>query len=111
MEYSHWTPRLAIGAGTVLAASFLFGSPASAYVAQFSCAPHPPPSTQANYSWADGTATTTVYYNNHCSHKVDVTLHFITTTGSIVNKCWHTPAGKNHKVWNYRDLNDITKGC
>ena len=29
-----------------------------------------PAGEQANYSWADGITTVTVYFNNHCSHKV-----------------------------------------
>ena len=29
-----------------------------------------PKDATSNYSWADGVTTVTVYFNNHCSHKV-----------------------------------------
>ncbi|GAA3432117.1 hypothetical protein [Kutzneria kofuensis] len=29
-----------------------------------------PSDAKANYSWGDGFTTVTVYFNNHCSHKV-----------------------------------------
>jgi hypothetical protein len=108
---TYWTiQRMAIGAGTVLAASLLLNSPASAKnTAGWFCSAES--AHRSNYTWADGTATTTVYYNNHCGHDFNVTLHFITLTGEIVNKCWRTPTGKSHKVWDYSDLNDISKGC
>jgi len=106
----HWTiPRIAIGAGTVLAATILLSSPASAYYTGYFCSAQS--ARRANYTWGDGTATTTVYYNNHCRRRFNVTLYFITIPGKIVSRCWRTPTGKSHKVWNYSDLNDIQKGC
>ncbi|MGL3106663.1 hypothetical protein [Bradyrhizobium sp. BR 1432] len=107
--HAHWTPRLATGASIVLATSLLSGSPASAYYAGFFCSEQS--AKRANYTWADGSATTTVYYNNHCGRRVNVTLNFITVIGKVVSKCWRTPAGKSHKVWGYSDLNDIAGGC
>lgn len=106
---AYTTRRMAIGASTLLVASLLLGSPASARYRGFFCSAHS--ADRTNYTWTDGTATTTVYYNNHCGRRFNVTLNFITIPGNVVSKCWRTPARKSHKVWNYSDLNDIAKGC
>ncbi|CAN7250635.1 hypothetical protein LJR220_001044 [Bradyrhizobium sp. LjRoot220] len=103
------TRRTAIAASTVIAASLLQGSPASAYYEGFFCSEQS--SRRANYTWGDGTIRTKVYYNNHCRRRVKVTLNFITIPGNVVSKCWRTPAGKGSKVWNFQDLNDIQRGC
>jgi hypothetical protein len=103
------TRRIAIGASTVLAVSLLLGSPASARYRGWFCSAES--ANRVNYTWEDGNATTTLYYNNHCRRKVNITLNFITIPGKLVSKCWRTPAVKGHKVWNFRDLNDIEKGC
>ncbi|MFG6194021.1 hypothetical protein [Nonomuraea sp. JJY05] len=39
----------------------------------------------ANYSWGEGTTTATIYFNNHCSHKVSVKIMFV-RKGSVGNK-------------------------
>ncbi|MGW6504089.1 hypothetical protein [Nonomuraea angiospora] len=33
------------------------------------------PAAKANYSWADGRTSVTVYFNNHCSHKMSAKPH------------------------------------
>jgi len=107
---THWTTRrIATGAGTVLATSLLLGSPASAHYRGYFCSAES--ANRVNFTWEDGNATTTLYYNNHCRRKFNVTLNFITIPGNVVSKCFRTPAAKGHKVWNFRDLNDIAKGC
>jgi hypothetical protein len=108
--HAYWTTRLmAIGASTALAASLLLVSPASARYRGYFCSAES--INRANYTWADGTFTTKVYYNNHCGRKFKVRLNFITKTGQVVSKCWRTPAGKSYRVWPYSDLNDMDKGC
>ncbi|WP_431931111.1 hypothetical protein [Nonomuraea jabiensis] len=39
----------------------------------------------ANYSWGEGNTTATIYFNNHCSHKVSVKITFV-RKGSVGDK-------------------------
>jgi hypothetical protein len=66
-------------------------------------------SCEANYFWDAGIQTTSVYYNNHCSHEVKVTLTFVSNPGSRT-ECWSTPRGKGEQEFTM-GLTDITKGC
>ncbi|MGP3960746.1 hypothetical protein ACTWPT_32520 [Nonomuraea sp. 3N208] len=44
-----------------------------------------PRSKWANYSWGEGNTTVTIYFNNHCSHKVSVRIMFV-RKGSVGDK-------------------------
>jgi hypothetical protein len=39
----------------------------------------------ANYSWGEGNTTVTIYFNNHCSHRVSVKIMFV-RKGSVGDK-------------------------
>ncbi|MEU0478421.1 MULTISPECIES: hypothetical protein [unclassified Streptosporangium] len=74
-----------------------------------------PAGKKANYSWGTGSNdSTTVYFNNHCSHKVKAKLHFRAGGGQTTTKCLITngkTSGKK-KFWVTRyHLKKITKGC
>jgi len=56
-----------------------------------------PSGAKANYSWGDGVTTVTVYFNNHCSHKVSAgvvtkdqddrtSVYCLTTNGGTTGK-------------------------
>ena len=64
-----------------------------------------PQGNLANYSYSNGIATTTIYYNNHCSSAIYVTVH---DTGG--NDCWLTPTGKSSKIYKPA-VTGITEGC
>lgn len=74
-----------------------------------------PKGAKANFSWEDGIDTVTVYYNNHCSHRVDAQLAFISGDGFATFKCLHVGAGvKGHTRYDTDSnwvLNKINKGC
>ncbi|WP_326672500.1 hypothetical protein [Streptomyces sp. NBC_01257] len=68
-----------------------------------------------NYSWGDGSYdSVTVYFNNHCSHKVGAKLHFQAGGGQKTTRCLTTNGGtkgkKKFSVTRYH-LKKITKGC
>ena len=65
-----------------------------------------PQGASANYSWAGGIETTTIYYNNHCQSSIFVSVHI---TGRGVD-CWNTPKGKGKEVFP-QGVNKITEGC
>ncbi|TMR25644.1 hypothetical protein ETD86_00515 [Nonomuraea turkmeniaca] len=44
-----------------------------------------PSSKWANYSWGEGNTSVTIYFNNHCSHKVSVKITFV-RKGSVGDK-------------------------
>ncbi|MGN9837525.1 hypothetical protein ACTMTI_05315 [Nonomuraea sp. H19] len=44
-----------------------------------------PRGKSANYSWGEGNTTATIYFNNHCSHKVSVKIMFV-RKGSVGDK-------------------------
>ncbi|MGI5286355.1 hypothetical protein ACQEVF_23855 [Nonomuraea polychroma] len=39
----------------------------------------------ANYSWGEGNTSVTIYFNNHCSHRVSVRITFV-RKGSVGDK-------------------------
>lgn len=39
----------------------------------------------ANYSWGEGNTSVTIYFNNHCSHKVSAKIMFV-RKGSVGDK-------------------------
>ncbi|MEU7862242.1 hypothetical protein [Nonomuraea sp. NPDC049141] len=39
----------------------------------------------ANYSWGEGNTSATIYFNNHCSHKVSAKIMFV-RKGSVGDK-------------------------
>ncbi|WP_093167391.1 hypothetical protein [Sinosporangium album] len=75
-----------------------------------------PRGKKTNYSWGTGSwNSTTVYFNNHCSHKVKAKLHFKSQSGrENATKCLNTNGGTNGKkkfsMTRYQ-LVKITKGC
>jgi hypothetical protein len=68
-----------------------------------------PAGNHANYSWGAGIQTTRVYYNNHCSKPMKVTLTFVSNPGSR-KECWTTPRGKGDELFTM-GLTSIKKGC
>lgn len=78
-----------------------------------------PAGNKVNYSWDNsGSASTTVYFNNHCSHHVRATLHY-TKRGDNpeIIDCLNTNGGtKGRKKFaaeplpGYK-LTNISKGC
>lgn len=73
------------------------------------CSGRPETGAKANYSWNNGIQTARVYYNNHCSKRMMVTLTFISNPGSR-RECWRTPRGKGDKLFTF-GLTSIRKGC
>ncbi|MFC4009949.1 hypothetical protein ACFOY2_22155 [Nonomuraea purpurea] len=54
----------------------------------------------ANYSWGEGNTTVTIYFNNHCSHKVSAKIRF-EAKGSV---------GSNGPKFQCMTVNAKTKG-
>ncbi|WP_049562358.1 hypothetical protein [Nonomuraea sp. SBT364] len=73
-----------------------------------------PKGARSNYSWADGDISVTVYFNNHCSHRVYATLH-INNPVANYRECFVTNGGtKGKKKFNIgaaSTLTRITSGC
>ncbi|WP_431869902.1 hypothetical protein [Nocardiopsis eucommiae] len=65
---------------------------------------------KVNFSWSNGIVTTTLYYNNHCSHDQRVTVKL---RGAVVpSVCLVTKAGTKSNVrYNATAITDVTKGC
>jgi hypothetical protein len=65
---------------TVLASAgfAVFLAPSAALAAEpehkFSIDCEKPKDAKSNYSWSEGTISVTVYFNNHCAHKVKAKL-------------------------------------
>ncbi|WP_326646125.1 hypothetical protein OG884_15870 [Streptosporangium sp. NBC_01755] len=73
-----------------------------------------PRGKKANYSWGTGGVSTTVYFNNHCSHKVPAKLHFKSAIGTTTKRCMITngnTSGKKRFWVPGFQLQKITKGC
>lgn len=73
-----------------------------------------PSGKKTNYSWKNGNSSTTVYFNNHCSHRVYAQLHFKGPEGTR-KECLATNGGTNGKK-KFRkglaeNLTKITKDC
>ncbi|WP_433444267.1 hypothetical protein [Nonomuraea sp. CA-141351] len=73
-----------------------------------------PSGKRTNYSWEDGNTSTTVYFNNHCTHRVYATLHFKGPLGTE-KKCLATNGGTSGKKKFGKgvavNLAKITKNC
>ncbi|MFI6452732.1 hypothetical protein ACIBF6_14355 [Streptosporangium amethystogenes] len=73
-----------------------------------------PGGKETNYSWKDGNSSTTVYFNNHCSHRVYAQLHFKGPAGTR-KECLATNGGTSGKKKFSKglaeNLTKITKDC
>ncbi|MEU8395327.1 hypothetical protein AB0C28_09060 [Nonomuraea sp. NPDC048892] len=73
-----------------------------------------PSGKKANYSWSDGNSSTTVYFNNHCSHRVYAQLHFKGPAGTR-KECLATNGGTKGKKKFHKglaeNLTNITRDC
>ncbi|NBE95935.1 hypothetical protein FE391_12220 [Nonomuraea sp. KC401] len=73
-----------------------------------------PTGRKTNYSWKDGNSSTTVYFNNHCSHRVYAELHFKGPAGTR-KECLATNGGtegkKKFRKGLAENLTRITKDC
>jgi hypothetical protein len=77
-----------------------------------------PVGEKTNYSWSNsGSVSVTVYFNNHCSHKVYATLHYTKSGEPDIIDCLNTNGGtKGKKKFPHEplpgySLQKITKGC
>ncbi|MEO3867325.1 hypothetical protein ABGB18_00690 [Nonomuraea sp. B12E4] len=62
----------------------------------------------ANFSWTPGTLYTTVYYNNHCLHDVNVTVH--DDAGGATECLTTTAVTKGSKEF-YGRVEKLTRDC
>jgi len=73
-----------------------------------------PSGKKTNYSWEDGNTSTTVDFNNHCSHRVYATVHFDGPAGAR-EECLATNGGtdgrKKFRKGLAESLTKITKDC
>jgi hypothetical protein len=86
------TPATAVSAqagtaqtGAAIAAAKGSTASVSAGVERDSVSCSKPRGKRANYSWGEGNTTVTIYFNNHCSHKVSVRITFV-RKGSVGDK-------------------------
>ncbi|WP_188196063.1 hypothetical protein [Nonomuraea sp. SYSU D8015] len=74
-----------------------------------------PRGARTNFSWGDGITTVTVYFNNHCSHRVSAKLHIKNSVGGNYTECMVTNGGtkgrKKFHIGAAGTLTEITKGC
>ncbi|MFF0145465.1 hypothetical protein ATK36_1647 [Amycolatopsis sulphurea] len=76
-----------------------------------------PKNAKANYSWGDGITNVTVYFNNHCSHKVSagIVLEDTTGGGALSVECMTTNGGTSGKkkfhIGVDHTVKRIQKGC
>ncbi|MFE3171708.1 hypothetical protein ACFXPA_19500 [Amycolatopsis sp. NPDC059090] len=74
-----------------------------------------PSGKKANYSWGDGATNVTVYFNNHCSHKVSAGIVLKDTNGAMSVQCMTTNGGTKGKKKFHIGLDHsvvrIQKGC
>ncbi|MEO3806108.1 hypothetical protein [Nonomuraea sp. B1E8] len=74
-----------------------------------------PKKAKSNYSWGDGRSSVTVYFNNHCSHKMYAKLHIKNSIGGNFKKCLATNGGtkgkKKFHIGLASTLTRITLGC
>ncbi|MBE1586963.1 hypothetical protein ACFPOI_00905 [Nonomuraea angiospora] len=101
-----------LSTGTAQAAT---SNQASAPVHRASISCSRPKGAKANYSWGDGRTSVTVYFNNHCSHKVGAKLHIKNSIGPNYTLCLTTNGGtkgkKKYSIGAARTLTAITSGC
>ncbi|GAA4952098.1 hypothetical protein HD597_005374 [Nonomuraea thailandensis] len=77
-----------LGSATVAAMVLTPATAASAQVAAVERDSVPcssPKGKWANFSWGEGITTATIYFNNHCSHRLSVKIAF-TRKGSVGDK-------------------------
>ncbi|MEO3869762.1 hypothetical protein ABGB18_13120 [Nonomuraea sp. B12E4] len=74
-----------------------------------------PKKAKTNYSWGDGKLTVTVYFNNHCSHRVGAKLHIRNPATGNYTECLVTNGGtkgrKKFHIGATSSLTKITNGC
>ncbi|OPF84756.1 hypothetical protein VT50_0201775 [Streptomyces antioxidans] len=72
------------------------------------------PGDTANFSWKSGTINTTIYFNNHCSHSVNVSVE-ITDLEGPVKHCLTTDARekgkKKYQTGASGKVTHISRGC
>ncbi|MEU8823515.1 hypothetical protein [Streptomyces sp. NPDC048636] len=72
------------------------------------------PGDTANFSWNTGTVHTTVYFNNHCGHSVNVTLE-VTDLEGPHKHCLPTDAGekgkKKYQTGASGSITHVSRGC
>ncbi|WP_165977686.1 hypothetical protein [Nonomuraea diastatica] len=73
-----------------------------------------PSGRKTNYSWSNGNSSTTVYFNNHCSHRVYAKLHFKGPAGTRT-ECLATNGGtkgkKKFRKGLAENLTNISRDC
>ncbi|WP_409182378.1 hypothetical protein F9C11_39185 [Amycolatopsis sp. VS8301801F10] len=91
-------------------------APASAqskHTASIKCSK--PSGKKANYSWGDGLTNVTVYFNNHCSHKVSAGIVLKDMDGALSVQCMTTNGGTSGKkkfhIGADHTVARIQKGC
>jgi hypothetical protein len=74
-----------------------------------------PKGAKSNYSWGDGITTVTVYFNNHCSHKVSAGIVLKDQDGALSVECMTTNGGtsgnKKFHIGVDHTVARIQKGC
>lgn len=74
-----------------------------------------PSGAKANYSWAGGITTVTVYFNNHCSHRVAAGIVLEDEDGALSVQCMETNGGtKGNKKFHIgvdHHVARVQKGC
>lgn len=74
-----------------------------------------PKKNNANYSWENGSNSTTIYFNNHCGHKVNAKVRFVDPASGdpVLSKCLSTNGGtKGKKLYDLQlHATKITRGC
>ncbi|WP_116200056.1 hypothetical protein [Amycolatopsis circi] len=98
------------------AASADTAAPASAqgkHTASIKCSK--PSGAKSNYSWGDGVTNVTVYFNNHCSHKVSAGIVLKDMDGALSVQCMTTNGGTSGKkkfhIGADHSVARIQKGC
>ncbi|WP_406642568.1 hypothetical protein [Amycolatopsis sp. WGS_07] len=74
-----------------------------------------PSGKKSNYSWGDGFTNVTVYFNNHCSHKVSAGIVVKDMDGALSVQCMTTNGGTSGKkkfhIGADHTVARIQKGC
>ncbi|MGM9382071.1 hypothetical protein [Streptomyces antibioticus] len=55
-------------------------------------------SQRVNFSYHPSTVTTTVHYNNHCTHAVRAAAEILDHHGSVSHDCFSVPAEKQSSI-------------
>ncbi|GII90092.1 hypothetical protein [Sinosporangium siamense] len=105
------TQTSAGGATTASASAASTATSATAAVNRASVACSSPRGKRANYSWGNGNTSTTIYFNNHCSHKVSVTITFQSYMAPIRKCMTVNPKTQGKKKWQFGKVLRFAKGC